>query len=228
MRKIKQFIVFFCVCVAFAGISPAGNTAAYGEETIGHLQQEVRTLNKQIRTQQKKIKDVKQTIRQTKHFCDVLDSIQNMLPWKNLSHATGLENTLRQLTMKRHNLEKNQNRDIARKEYTKEKITRIKEQAEHPIVTKTAPSHALTPQKGVVYYNGHRETYYSQRVLPGGGLNIPGRHVAVDGTIRDKDGNICIANIDCPKGTVIQTSLGPGKVYDTGCASGTVDIYTDW
>ncbi len=86
----------------------------------------------------------------------------------------------------------------------------------------------LTPDKGVVYFNGHRETYYSQKVLPGHGLNIPGRHVASDGTIRDKDGYICVASSDYPKGTIVETSLGTGKVYDTGCAPGTIDIYTDW
>lgn len=86
----------------------------------------------------------------------------------------------------------------------------------------------LTPEKGVVYFNGHRETYYSQKVLPGGGLNIPGRHVAEDGTIRDADGYICVASSDLAWGTVVETSLGPGKVYDSGCASGTIDIYTDW
>lgn len=86
----------------------------------------------------------------------------------------------------------------------------------------------LTPSKGVVYFNGHRETYYSQRVLPGKGLKIPGRHVASDGTIRDENNYICVASPDYPKGTLILTSLGMGKVYDTGCASGTVDLYTDW
>lgn len=89
-------------------------------------------------------------------------------------------------------------------------------------------SGVLTPEKGVNYFNGHRETYYSQKVLPGYGLNIPGRHVASDGTIRDKDGYICVASSDYPKGTIVETSLGTGKVYDTGCASGTIDIYTDW
>lgn len=86
----------------------------------------------------------------------------------------------------------------------------------------------LTKRKGVNYYNGHRETYYSQKVLPGHGLKIPGRHVASDGTIRDSDGYICVASSDYPKGTVVKTSLGPGKVYDSGCASGTIDLYTDW
>lgn len=86
----------------------------------------------------------------------------------------------------------------------------------------------LNPWIGVVYFNGHRETYYSQRVLPGGGLDIPGRHVASDGTIRDANGYICVASSDYPKGTIVETSLGTGMVYDTGCASGTIDIYTDW
>ncbi len=89
-------------------------------------------------------------------------------------------------------------------------------------------SGVLTKYKGVNYFNGHKETYYSQRVLPGGGLNIPGRHVAEDGTIRDENGYICVASSDYPKGTVVQTSLGAGKVYDTGCAKGTIDLYTDW
>lgn len=86
----------------------------------------------------------------------------------------------------------------------------------------------LNPWVGVVYFNGHRETYYSQRVLPGGGLDIPGRHVASDGTIRDANGYICVASSDYPKGTIVETSLGTGMVYDSGCASGTIDIYTDW
>ena len=60
----------------------------------------------------------------------------------------------------------------------------------------------LTPSKGRIWFNGHTETYYSQKVLPGTGLNIPGRHIASDGTIRDKDGYIVLASDDYPKGTV--------------------------
>ena len=86
----------------------------------------------------------------------------------------------------------------------------------------------LTPEGGVNYYNGRKETWYSQRVLPGGGLDIPGRHVDEAGLIRDEDGYICVAASDLEYGTVVETSLGTGKVYDTGCAPGTTDIYTDW
>ncbi len=86
----------------------------------------------------------------------------------------------------------------------------------------------LTRSKGVNYYNGHKETWYSQRTMPGNGLNIPGRHVNELGLVCDGDGYICVASSDYPKGTIVETSLGTGKVYDCGCASGTIDIYTDW
>lgn len=90
------------------------------------------------------------------------------------------------------------------------------------------PSGGLTPSKGRIWYNGHTETYYSQKVLPGRGLAIPGRHIASDGTIRDADGYIVLASDDYPRGTVVETSLGAGKVYDTGSGSGNIDLYTDW
>ena len=91
-------------------------------------------------------------------------------------------------------------------------------------------SNPLNKRMGVKNYKGHRETYYSQKVLPGGGLKIPGRHVAKDGTIRDKDGYICVSahRNFMKRGAKVMTSLGPGKVYDTGCSYGTIDIYVNW
>lgn len=88
----------------------------------------------------------------------------------------------------------------------------------------------LSTSKGAQYYNGHKETYYSQKVLPGPSLNIPGRHVAEDGTVRDGDGFICVAADPgfMPKGSILITSLGPAKVYDSGCAYGIIDIYVNW
>lgn len=93
-----------------------------------------------------------------------------------------------------------------------------------------AGSNRLEKAKGAIYYGGHKETYYSERVLPGTSLNIPGRHVADDGTVRDGDGYICVATNSSymSKGTIVKTSLGPAKVYDSGCAYGIVDIYTNW
>ncbi len=88
----------------------------------------------------------------------------------------------------------------------------------------------LSTSKGAQYYNGHKETYYSERVLPGTTLNIPGRHVAEDGTVRDGDGYICVAADPgfMPKGSTLITSLGPAKVYDSGCAYGIIDLYVNW
>lgn len=86
-------------------------------------------------------------------------------------------------------------------------------------------------KRGGVYYNpntGLKETWYSQRVLPGGGLVIPGRHVNEEGFVCDIDGYICVASSTHPKGTAIETSRGIGKVYDCGCAPGILDLYVDW
>lgn len=80
---------------------------------------------------------------------------------------------------------------------------------------------------GVVYDGGFRYTWYSERVLPGGGLNIPGRWS--DGNfVRDGEGYICVASEDFAKGTVLETPWGTAKVYDCGCAHGTIDVYTSW
>ena len=84
--------------------------------------------------------------------------------------------------------------------------------------------------------DGTRLTWYSQRVLSGGGLsalNGNGRHVDGDtGYIMDGDGYVAVASSDYSQGTVVDLpALGEGvqgKVYDSGCSSGTIDVYTDW
>ena len=120
---------------------------------------------------------------------------------------------------------------IQENQFQIEELEVQKQQLSDEITTlkkKSTNTGILTKSKGVNYFNGHKETWYSQKVLPGGGLKIPGRHVAEDGTIRDIDNYICVASSDYPKGTIVETSLGMGKVYDSGCDSGTIDIYTDW
>lgn len=80
---------------------------------------------------------------------------------------------------------------------------------------------------GVIYDSGYKYTWYSEQVLPGGGLDIPGRWS--DGNfVRDIHGNLCVASSDFTKGTVLNTPWGIAVVYDTGCASGTIDIYVFW
>lgn len=97
--------------------------------------------------------------------------------------------------------------------------------------TTTAAAPKISPAEfrraGVVYYGGYRYTWYSEKVLPGKGLNIPGRHS--DGNfVRDEDNYICVASCDLPKGTVVDTPFGKGKVYDVCGQSGVIDVYVSW
>ena len=87
---------------------------------------------------------------------------------------------------------------------------------------------------GVINYNGKRWTYYDEKVLPGKGLNIPGRHTA-DNLVQDGSGYVCLASCDYAKGTVLKTPLKKangsqysGKVYDYCPTSGTVDVYVNF
>ena len=74
----------------------------------------------------------------------------------------------------------------------------------------------------------HKETFYSQKKMPWKALNIPWRHVAKDGTVRDQDGYICVACNYLPKNSLIMTTLWPGRVYDRGWMSNKwIDIYTN-
>jgi len=88
----------------------------------------------------------------------------------------------------------------------------------------------LTHDNGSINVYGHHETWYSTKEAAGQAtaVDIPGKHVADDGTIRDEDGYICVASSDHDFYTIVMTSVGPGKVYDTGCSHGTIDVYTTW
>lgn len=83
---------------------------------------------------------------------------------------------------------------------------------------------------GVIIYDDYRYTWYSENVLPGGGLYIPGRHGDENGYICDENDYICLASDSLEKGTVINTPFGKmGKVYDAGTgASDILDVYTNW
>lgn len=84
--------------------------------------------------------------------------------------------------------------------------------------------------QGVIRWKGFKYTYYSQSVLPGSGLNVPGRHVSRLGYVTDKDGYIVGAsNASIPKGTVFNSPFGaPIKIYDRcpECSPNWIDIYT--
>ena len=79
---------------------------------------------------------------------------------------------------------------------------------------------------GVIYWGDYRWTYYSESVLPGEGLNIPGRYTDETGFVCDENGYICLASSDLSYGTIVSTPFGRmGCVYDSGCPSGTLDVY---
>ena len=78
---------------------------------------------------------------------------------------------------------------------------------------------------GVINWQGLKFTYYSQSVLPGGDLQISGRHVNKDGYVSDGDGYIVLAG-SAPKGTVYDTPFGyQGKIYDRGTVGNHLDVY---
>lgn len=82
---------------------------------------------------------------------------------------------------------------------------------------------------GVINWDGKKFTYYSQQVLPGGGLRIPGRHVNSAGYVADGDGYIVLAApYGVSHGTVYSTPFGySGKVYDTCATCSTSPLWLD-
>lgn len=80
--------------------------------------------------------------------------------------------------------------------------------------------------QGVIYQNGIRYTYYSSNVLYH--YRTPEWNAGSDGIYRDSAGYIIVASSDHSQGSVVSTPFGAGKVYDSGCALGTIDIYTNF
>lgn len=78
--------------------------------------------------------------------------------------------------------------------------------------------------------SGYSYTWYSENVLPGGGLDIPGRHVNEEGYVCDENGNLCLASDNFSRGTVVKVpfSTGIAVVYDSGSGYGNLDVYVSW
>ncbi|AJA06884.1 hypothetical protein TM7x_02870 [Candidatus Nanosynbacter lyticus] len=128
-------------------------------------------------------------------------------------------------------------REVGRREMSSEIMRQPKKQVE---IIGTKPKNPLTKSKGAQIFTdskgvAHRETYYD---LPmnvvinacGGG----GYTVRADGAKVDKDGYILVAANygNYPRCSVVETSMGPGKVYDTGGFAVRhphgFDLATDW
>ena len=89
--------------------------------------------------------------------------------------------------------------------------------------------------RGVIRnYNGKDWSYYDEADLPGGALEIPGRHTD-DNLVKDGDGNICLASKEITRGvTVLTPIMDPngaqynGKIYDYCDTAGRIDVYVSF
>ena len=100
--------------------------------------------------------------------------------------------------------------------------------AVEPVSCESAlPDWSTFKSDGVWYDDQYRYTYYSSRVLYHYRTSewTPNEY----GIYTDSDGYIVVASSDYPEGTLLETSkFGTVKVYDCGCASGTLDVYVNW
>lgn len=114
-------------------------------------------------------------------------------------------------------------------------MEQVQKQEPEPIVEQTYSEPA--PQQtyigngfesdGVWQDENYRYTWYSSNVLYH--YRTPEWTAGSDGIYRDSEGYVVVASSDHPQGTVIEnTPFGAAKVYDTGCASGTLDVYTNF
>ena len=99
----------------------------------------------------------------------------------------------------------------------------------NPAPTYNAPSSGSGnfQADGVWYDENYRYTWYSSNAAYH--YRTPEWTAGSDGVYRDSEGYVVVASSDYAQGTVIEnTPFGPAKVYDTGCASGTLDVYTNY
>lgn len=74
--------------------------------------------------------------------------------------------------------------------------------------------------------NGTRYTYYSSNVLYHyrTGEWTPNEN----GMYTTSEGYLVVASSDYPEGTLVETPWGTGQVLDSGCSSGTIDMYVNY
>lgn len=116
-------------------------------------------------------------------------------------------------------------------EEPKEQVEIIGTKPSPASLTKGKGAQQFTDSKGIV----HRETYYDLPMSSVMGACGGGNYtIRVDGAKIDKDGYILVAaNLSrYPRCSIVETSMGPGKVYDTGGFAARYpdgfDLATDW
>ena len=105
-------------------------------------------------------------------------------------------------------------------------MEQVQEPEPEPVVEQTYIGNGFESD-GVWQDENYRYTWYSSNVLYH--YRTPEWTAGSDGIYRDSEGYVVVASSDHPQGTVIEgTPFGACKVYDSGCASGTLDVYTNF
>lgn len=106
-----------------------------------------------------------------------------------------------------------------------EEAERIAEEAaqQQELMAANADANAFK-NAGVLYANGYKYTYYSSNQLYH--YMTSQWNLGTDGIYRDNNGYIIVASSTHKQGTTVPTPFGTGIVRDSGCAAGTLDIYT--
>lgn len=99
-----------------------------------------------------------------------------------------------------------------------------KEKAEQEAAAKKAASGFKSA--GVLHYGGYRYTWYSSNELYH--YMTPQWNLGSDGIYRDSNGYIIVASSTHSQGSIVDTPFGTGIVRDSGCAPGTIDVYTNF
>lgn len=112
--------------------------------------------------------------------------------------------------------------EAARQAYIQQQQTQTYESTPEPVYSGNS-----FESDGVWSDGTYRYTWYSSNAAYH--YRTPEWTAGSDGIYRDAEGYVVVASSDHPQGTVIEsTPFGSAKVYDTGCASGTLDVYTNF
>ena len=105
-------------------------------------------------------------------------------------------------------------------------MEQVQEPEPEPVVEQTYIGNGFESD-GVWRDENYRYTWYSSNVLYH--YRTSEWTAGADGIYRDDDGYVVVASSDLPQDTVVEgTPFGACKVYDSGCASGTLDVYTNF
>lgn len=152
-------------------------------------------------------------------------AIVNNLDFSNFKYISLLNETVNQFTSMRDKAVAAKEQEL---EWQREEQYELEQQQQREAEQQQSYSgdSGNLKSQGVIYQNGIRYTYYSSNVLYH--YCTPEWNAGSDGIYRDSAGYIVVASSDHSQGSVVSTPFGAGKVYDSGCASGTIDIYTNF